>query len=324
MHIVIATYNGWPYTQRLLQSLGSVQGIDLHVVIVDNGSTDGTPEILGSLTQPDERGQPVPSVARGMTLVANGRNMGASAAWNLGIRIALLNGADKILVVGNDTMPMPGTIERLAALLDAGVPFVTGTAVPYDKPEVYCPLAQPHETLLNAPDFSFFMFTPALVEMVARWDESLEFTVIQQCQGNRPVELCKPWDWGLFDERYALAYCEDNDYHLRIQRAGLRALRDPGAEFRHETSLTIRTHPQIAQANPVARNLELFKAKWGGLPHEVEVFPGSQQYPVSARPSNVTDEQWVALAGGHPVAELPREEVVAQAKATYAQHGVAG
>jgi hypothetical protein len=127
------------------------------------------------------------------------------------------------------------------------------------------------------------------------------------------------------DERLSPAYFEDNDYHLRLQRAGLLALRDPGAEFRHETSLTIRINPELAQQNQVtfARNAELFKAKYGGLPHEVEVTQGSNKYAIGAKPLNVPDEQWQAMSGGHPIQELSRDEAVAQAKATYARYGIA-
>lgn len=313
MFVVTATLNGLDYTKRLLQSLRNVNTLDLRVIVIDNGSTDGTPEYIASL--PGD-----------IILVQHSRNTGAACAWNLGIRIALLNGADKILVCGNDTVPMPGTVERLSALIDEGIQFITGTAVLYDKPEVMVPLAQPHEPLLEAPDFSFFMFTPAVIEALARMDESLEFEVIKQCNGERPPVLMKPWDWGMFDERLSPAYFEDGDYHFRMQKAGLLALRDPGAEFRHETSLTIRINPEVGRLNQqqtFAQNANLFRAKWGGLPHEVEAQPGSNKRPIGARPLNVSPEQWAQMSGGHPVAEMSREDAIAQAKAVYGKYGIA-
>ncbi len=149
--------------------------------------------------------------------------------------------------------------------------------------------------------------------------------VLKHTDVQRPPILCKPWDWGLFEERMTPAYFEDGDYHLRLQRAGLLALRDPGAEFRHETSLTIRINPELGQINQnqtFMRNAELFKAKYGGLPHEVEVTPGSNKYAIGAKPLNVGDREWLAMSGCHPIQELSREEAVAQAKATYSRYGI--
>lgn len=325
MFVITATLNGLEYTQRLLACLSKVQAERLHVIVVDQGSTDGTAEWIAGLRYQQPNGQTGPPLtANGLTLIPQDRNTGAATAWNLGIRIAVQNGADKILVVGNDTLPMLGTIERLSALIDAGIQFVTGTAVQYGKPEVMVALALPHEPLLAAPDFSFFMLTPAALEMVARYDAAVELEVLKQTNGQRPPLLCKPWDFGLFDERMWPSYFEDNDFHLRLQRAGVLALRDPGAEFRHETSLTIRINPELAQQNQTTfvHNLELFKAKYGGLPHEVEVAPGSNKYAIGAKPLNVSEEQWKAMSGGHPILELSRDEAVAQAKATYARYGI--
>jgi GT2 family glycosyltransferase len=151
MFVVTATLNGVEYTQRLLASIGNVANEAIHLVVIDQGSTDGTSEWLGSLQYPDLGGKAGPPMtAHGLTLIPNERNTGAATAWNLGIRIALQNGADKILVVGNDTMPQPGTVERLSALLNEGIQFVTGTAVPYDKPDTLMALPLPHDGCGNS------------------------------------------------------------------------------------------------------------------------------------------------------------------------------
>lgn len=328
MYIVTAAVNGWDYTERLIHFLSRINTVPIRLIVVDNGSSDTTSVAIASM----HRGN-VPVTAGGVMLVSHDRNTGAAGAWNLGIRLALLNSADQILVLGNDTLPMPGTVERLSDLLNQGVPFVTGTAVPYDSAEVFCPLARAQEPLIAAPDFSCFALMPLVIEALARWDAMMEFAVLQQAAQQtgagepiqRPLALCKPWDYGLFDERYSPAYFEDSDYHLRLQRAGICAVRDPGALFRHETSLSIRINPELAQANQhtFVQNAELFKAKWGGLPHEVEAIPGSNQRPINARPLNVTAEQWQAMTAGHPVEELPREHIIAQAKAVYGRYGIA-
>jgi GT2 family glycosyltransferase len=73
---------------------------------------------------------------------------------------------------------------------------------------------------------------------------------------------------GPFDEGFFPAYFEDNDYHRRIQLAGLRAVVHPPAMFYHFGSQT----QNESVARPVVtsemfeRNRDRYVRKWGGLP----------------------------------------------------------
>lgn len=302
---IVATLNNREHTARLIDALSQVQGIPLRLIAVDNGSTDGTVEWLRTLP---------------VTVIDNEKNLGAAAAWNLGLRVAVANNADAILLCGNDTAPMPGTVERLYALLQQGVLFVTGTQVPYDTPVAPVPLCGADEALVAAPDFSFAMFRPIVLMAVGQWDAAVAHQVTQQAQQAKqplPAVVMEPWIWGMFDARLTPAYHEDVDYHIRAKQAGVPLLRDEGALFRHDCSLTIRTHPELAELNQretFKRGAELIKAKWGDYT-ALEI----QQ----ARPSNVSDDQWNALSGGRAVLELPRDEAIAQNKAVYARYGLA-
>lgn len=308
LYVVTATLNGLDHTQFLYEA---VKQVDPSVpiarfVVVDNGSTDGTLEYFAQ------------HIKNGVQLIANDRNLGAATAWNQGILFALKNGASAILVAGNDTCPWAGTIERLYGLLRDGCLFVTGTAVPYDKTGAVqaCP---PDAKLLAAPDFSFMMMTPMAIERVAQWDHEHDVTRrFWSRDNNQPLPtFMSPHQFGLADERYYPAYFEDGDWHLRAKKAGVPMLRDPGAFFRHDTSFTIRHNDDVGRMNreqSFARNAELFKSKWGGLPHEVDA--------VTAKPLNVSDQQWAQMSGGRPVAEIDKAEAVAQAKRVYQQYGI--
>ena len=302
LYVVTVALDNYEYTQRLIDAIGKSE-TQLRVVVIDNGSADGTVEKL------IERYGQLPVV-----VLPNVENLGASAAWNMGIRFAMSNGADKILVCGNDTMPLPDAVDWMAGLLDKGVMFVTGTAIPYDSP---IDGSTEGGNLIAAPDFSFFMFKPVVVNLLGQYDAGVAIQAAAKAEdGVPPAIVMGPWDWGLFDTRYGLGYFEDNDFHIRAKKLGIPLLRDPGALWRHDVSLTIRTHPEIAQQNEARfkHNAELFAAKWGGLPQELEV--------VQARPANVTDEQWKEMCGGHEVVEVDREAALAQAKAVYAKYGV--
>ncbi len=73
LSIVVAVYNGSSVIERCLESLLSQECLEApEIIVVDNGSSDGTAGIVR------ER---FPSV----TLLENGKNLGAAAARNLGI-----------------------------------------------------------------------------------------------------------------------------------------------------------------------------------------------------------------------------------------------
>jgi GT2 family glycosyltransferase len=118
-------------------------------------------------------------------------NQCVSWAWNDGTRHAIADGCDYILIINDDILFGPHTIDVLVDHLDNHPECVMATACniqeelpdPYaiftyeaDKPE----LISPH------PDFSCFMVRPDIFEKI-----------------------------GTFDENFKPAYFEDNDYHRR-------------------------------------------------------------------------------------------------------------
>lgn len=97
--VVIVNWNGRRYLEGCLASIpGGVE-----VVLVDNGSSDGSVAFVRDR---------FPAVA----VVENGRNLGFSAANNVGARVA--HGAF-LLFLNNDTVVRPGALERLRTAFDA-------------------------------------------------------------------------------------------------------------------------------------------------------------------------------------------------------------
>jgi GT2 family glycosyltransferase len=104
---VIVTWNGWDFLVECLDSLDAVVRragrIGLEVIVVDNGSEDGTPQRLA------ER---FPWVA----CVALPANAGFAAGANAGLRRA---GGRHAVLLNNDTIVAPGALEACVAFLDA-------------------------------------------------------------------------------------------------------------------------------------------------------------------------------------------------------------
>lgn len=98
---IVITYNGLRWIERCLESLRASR-MPVDAVIIDNGSSDGTPEQVRSLF-PE------------MELIINKENTGFGAANNIGLRLALERGYDFAYLLNQDAWIMPDTIEKLVA-----------------------------------------------------------------------------------------------------------------------------------------------------------------------------------------------------------------
>lgn len=76
--VVIPVYNVKPYLRECVASVLSQQGVPLEVILVDDGSTDGSSAICDSLERSDER-----------VSVVHQQNGGLSSARNTGVRVAV-------------------------------------------------------------------------------------------------------------------------------------------------------------------------------------------------------------------------------------------
>lgn len=104
--VIVVTYNGKPYLVRCLQAVRANCYPNYEVIVVDNGSTDGTIDYLTQL----QKEWPALSVER------LGYNAGPSAARNC----AAAKARGKYLAfLDNDTQPMPDWLQVPVELMEA-------------------------------------------------------------------------------------------------------------------------------------------------------------------------------------------------------------
>lgn len=98
--VVIPVHNRILYTQSCLLSLRDQRFRNYEVVVVDDGSTDGTGDMV--ITEFPE-----------VTLLRGDGNLWWSASTNLGVEYALDEGADYIITLNNDTLVAEDFLEKM-------------------------------------------------------------------------------------------------------------------------------------------------------------------------------------------------------------------
>lgn len=106
MATVIVNWNGLEHTTECIRSLAALTYPDLQVIVVDNASTDGSPQAIRDR---------FPNV---VVLQANA-NLGFAGGCNLGIRHAIATGAEYVWLLNNDTVVRADALDRLVEAAEA-------------------------------------------------------------------------------------------------------------------------------------------------------------------------------------------------------------
>ncbi len=109
--IVIPAYNEAENIAGVVEEI-RVEGIGLDIVVVDDGSSDGTAQAL--------RGLPVQTLSHPI-------NLGYGAAVQTGMIHAARKGYDFLILMDGDGQHIPGEIRKLLAGLEGGADIVIGS-----------------------------------------------------------------------------------------------------------------------------------------------------------------------------------------------------
>jgi GT2 family glycosyltransferase len=230
--VVIVNWNGRHFLESCLRSVYAQEPAPDRVIVVDNGSSDGSLEYLRTAW---------PAVV----VVEAGTNLGFSGGNNLGISDALAAGADYILLLNNDAELAPGAFgELLSALRGAG-----------------------HEVWAASPKILYRSRPDVIWSAGGRFDWwrglSLDrgWNEVDRGQYDRPelMEFANACcllvrarvfrDVGLLDDGYFM-YFEDSEFSARAGRAGARVSYRPAARVLHEVQGTTGT--SIGGSSPMA------------------------------------------------------------------------
>ncbi len=217
LSVVIPTYNRLEILRRALHLLaeeGQAFGAPHEVLVVDDGSSDGTADYLA--------GSAVPRASTATLRVIGQENAGPARARNRGVREAA---GDLVLFLGDDILVTPGLFalhaEAHRSRSGSGEVAVLGRTLwaPKMRPSAFL------RFLMEGDQFGFKHIED---------NENVPYNFFYTCN----VSLCRQamLDAGLFDESFPHAAWEDVELCYRMTRDGMRLVYEPRA-------LTYHLHP---------------------------------------------------------------------------------
>ncbi len=214
MSIVIPNWNGKHWLGPCLDALGEQVFRDFEVVIVDNGSTDGSVEFLQSYCD---------HAAFSLRLLALPENVGFAAGMNAGIRTTQ---AEFVAALNNDTVPSAGWLGALVDALDNAAE--AGSAA-----SAMLALSPPHriDTIGDGYRWDGRAFKIGEGSSQDILPEA-PFEVFGACAGAALYRRRMLDEIGLYDERY-FAYMEDVDLAIRARISGWGCVSVPAAVVLH-------------------------------------------------------------------------------------------
>lgn len=239
--IVIVSYNNFKYLQMCLDSIWAKTIYpNYEVIVVDNGSESEVIEYLEAAQQNEPR----------IKVIFNGDNLGFSVANNIGIRAA--GDCEYIILLNNDTVVTRGWLSRLIYYLDDPA---TGLAGPVTN-------SIGNEARINV-DYHGIEGLDAFAEKYTHVHagQTSEIAVLAMyCVGIRKEVLDRI---GLLDERFSVGMFEDDDYSLRVRRAGYRVLCAEDIFVHHWGGASFKKLDQKEYLRIFNENRAKFEDKWG-------------------------------------------------------------
>jgi GT2 family glycosyltransferase len=224
--IVLINWNAETVTAECLQSIRNLTYPNHRVILVDNGSSDRSGQGL-SKRFPEAK------------LIQMERNVGFTGGNNAGMRQALADGADYILLLNNDTTVAPDLLNQMvtAAESDMNVAVVSPKIMFFDMPDRIWYAAGSFSWWLGMPSFYYKRKEQALPDRLEEITFATGCAMLLRAEALNKV--------GLFDERFFI-YGEDADLTTRMLKAGYRAVFTPHAKVWHKDNYTVGRQQGVA------------------------------------------------------------------------------
>ncbi|MBW1900175.1 MAG: glycosyltransferase, partial [Deltaproteobacteria bacterium] len=281
--IIILAYNQLEYTKKCLESIFKYTKEPFELIVVDNGSTDGTVQYLEKLRNrydsnghEEKAGVATPKgrkkkgekkkarttdalnhVCEGIKVIKNHENLGFAAGNNQGISAARGN---YILLMNNDVVVTPGWLGRLITCAERDQKIgIVGPMTNYVPGQQWV-----KEVTYNTT--SLARLNKFSREFAGKYSGQRKHVlrVVGFCMLLKRAVIDKI---GGMDDRYGLGNFEDDDFSLRATLGGFESWIAEDCFIHHFGSRTF-IGSGIDYKESLSKNWEIFKHKWG-MPQDI-------------------------------------------------------
>lgn len=217
--IILVNWNSYTHTKNCLRSLREIGYRNYKTIVVDNGSSDGSDDVLEKEFEE-------------IVLIRNQENLGFTGGNNVGIKYAGDNGFQYVMLLNNDTEVAPGFLRPLIERMEED------DKIGAIQPKFYFLLDK--NKIWNAG--GIFYPSIGLTYTIGNgkpnkpaYDEYKEIDWITGCGFLVRVDIVKKIG-GLADKLFA--YYEDVDWSFRIRKLGYRLFIEPKSIVYHEASVS--------------------------------------------------------------------------------------
>ena len=260
--IVILNFNGYKDTIECLESLNklSIDNFEPLVVVVDNGS------------ESKFKVQSLKFKVGEIKVIRNEENLGFSGGNNIGIKYALEQGSDYILILNNDTFVDKNLVKELIKTADSD------TKIGIVSPKIYFAKGfEFHEGRYKKDELGcVFWYAGGIMDWKnligyhkgvdevdnGQYDKIEETEISTGCCMMVKKEVFEKI--GMLDERYFLYY-EDSDLNLRAKKAGFKIIYSPKAILWHKNAGSGEGSGSSLQDYYISRNRLIFGYQYGSL-----------------------------------------------------------
>lgn len=245
--IIIVTWNNRELSRSCLESvLADGSYSDIEVIIIDNASEDGTPDLIEEVALVDPR----------VRLIRNDENHGFPAANNQGLREAT---GRFIVFLNNDTVVTQGWLRTLTGHLERdpsiGIigPVTNNIGNEARVPTCYSTIEEMHVEASRIMSQN--------VGKVIDMNSTAFFCVMLRREIVDRI--------GELDENFGIGYFEDDDYCQRILAENLRVVCAEDVFIHHELAASFNKVMDADRQLLFDRNRMYYESKWGHWqPHE--------------------------------------------------------
>ena len=276
LSVVIPSWNGRELLEKFLPSVIRAASFhpDNEVIVVDNGSEDGTAEWVRRQSPETAAGGSEPELVR---LLRSERNLGFGAGNNAGVRVAR---NPIVVVLNNDMRVEPDCFQRLLeGFTDPGVFAVSAQVFFLDQGK------RREETGLTEGRFEKGFFQLGhLVE-----DVSTLYPTFYAGGGSTAYDRAKFLELGGFDSLFHPFYVEDADLSYNAWKRGWKVLYQPAAVVYHEHRGTIGRHFSATRIDAILKKNHILMVwknvhRWSWLAQHFCCLYAGLVFSVFARP----------------------------------------